>query len=89
MSTDESIWQLFVLCLLALGDTVPKSYFLTIVWETPAKEKVAKWSPVPASILEGFGFLRFPAPSKTWSLQEKERICENLQLSPKIFPRLF
>ena len=24
MSKDGSIWQLFVLCLLALGDTVPK-----------------------------------------------------------------
>ena len=28
MSKDGSIWQLFVLCLLALGDTVPKCYFL-------------------------------------------------------------
>ena len=25
-----------------------------IVWDTPEKEKVAKWSPAPASILEGF-----------------------------------
>ena len=28
MSKDGSIWQLFVLCLLALRDTVPKCYFL-------------------------------------------------------------
>ena len=28
MSKDGSIWQLFVLCLLALGDTVPKCYVL-------------------------------------------------------------
>ena len=26
----------------------------TIVWDSPEKEKVAKWSPAPASILEGF-----------------------------------
>ena len=53
MSKDGSIWQLFVLCLLALGDTVPKCYF-SIVWDTLEKENVAKWSPAPASILEGF-----------------------------------
>ena len=28
VSKDGSIWQLFVLCLLALGDTVPKCYVL-------------------------------------------------------------
>ena len=28
MSKDGSIWQLLVLCLLALGDTVPKCYVL-------------------------------------------------------------
>ena len=26
----------------------------TIVWDTHEREKVAKWSPAPASILEGF-----------------------------------
>ena len=54
MSKDGSIWQLFVLCLLALGDSVPKRYVFTIVWDTPEKEEVAKWSSAPASILEGF-----------------------------------
>ena len=44
MSKDGSIWQLFVLCLLALGDTV---LCFTIVWDTPGKEKVAKWSFAP------------------------------------------
>ena len=53
MSKDRSIWQLFVLCLPALGDIVPKCFFSTIVWDTPGKEKVAKWSSAPASILEG------------------------------------
>ena len=53
MSKDGSIWQLFVLCLLALGHTVPKCYF-SIVWDTPGKERVAKRSSAPASILEGF-----------------------------------
>ena len=28
MSKDGSIWQLFVLCLLALGDAIPKCYLL-------------------------------------------------------------
>ena len=49
MSQDGSIWQLFVLCLLALGELA-----FTIVWDTPGKEKVAKWSSAPASILEVF-----------------------------------
>ena len=53
MSNDGSIWQLFVLCLLALGDTVSKCFF-TIVWDTRGKERVAEWSSAPASILEGF-----------------------------------
>ena len=38
MSKAESIWQLFVLCLLALRDTVPKCYFL-LQFGTP-KEKL-------------------------------------------------
>ena len=54
MSKDGSIWQLFVLCLLALGDTVLKCYVFTTVWDTPGKGKVAKRSSAPASILEGF-----------------------------------
>ena len=47
--------QLFVLCLLALGDTAPPQVLcFTIVWDTLGKEKVAKWSSAPASILEDF-----------------------------------
>ena len=42
MSKDGSIWQLFVLCLLALRDK-PQVLFSAIVWDTPGKEKVAKW----------------------------------------------
>ena len=62
MSKGGSIWQLFVLCLLALRDTVPKCYF-TIVWDTPGKEeKVAKWSSAPASILEGFNEIEGQLP---------------------------
>ena len=41
MSKDGSIWQLFVL-------------LFTIVWDTPGKDEIAKWSSAPASILEGF-----------------------------------
>ena len=44
MSNDGSIWQLFVLYLLCFS----------AVWDTPEKEKVAKRSSAPASILEGF-----------------------------------
>ena len=32
----------------------PQVLSFTIVWDTPGKEKVAKWSSAPASILEGF-----------------------------------
>ena len=32
----------------------PQVLLFTIVWDTPEKEKVAKWSSAPASILEGF-----------------------------------
>ena len=32
----------------------PQVLCFTIVWDTPEKEKVAKWSSAPASILEGF-----------------------------------
>ena len=38
MSKDGSIWQLFVLFLLALGDTVPKRYVL-LQFGTPLKRK--------------------------------------------------
>ena len=40
MSKDGSIWQLFVLCLLALGGNVPQVLCFTIVWDTPEKEKL-------------------------------------------------
>ena len=32
----------------------PQVPVITIVWDTPGKEKVAKWSSAPASILERF-----------------------------------
>ena len=32
----------------------PQVLCFTIVWDTPVKEKVAKWSSAPTSILEGF-----------------------------------
>ena len=57
MIKDGSIWQLFVLCLLALGDTVPKCYVFLQFGTLLGKGKVAKWSAAPASILEGFNEL--------------------------------
>ena len=66
MSKSGSIWQLFVLCLLALRDTVPKCYLLTIVGDTPGKEKVAKWSSAPASILEGFNEIEGQKTFQNW-----------------------
>ena len=39
----------FVLCLLALGDTVPQVLFCTIVWDTPEREKMPNGLlPLPA-----------------------------------------
>ena len=66
MGKDGSIWQLLVLCLLALGDSVPQCYFLTIVWDTLEKEKVAKWSSAPASILEGFNQIEGQQTLQNW-----------------------
>ena len=35
--------------------------FFTIVWDTPRKEKVAKWSSDPASILQAFNWISRPS----------------------------
>ena len=47
----------------------PQVLRFTIVWDTPGKEKVAKWSSAPASILEGFNEIYVvygpPKPYKT------------------------
>ena len=51
MGKHGSIWQLFVLCLLALEDTVPKCYFLYYGLDTPGKGKVAKWTSAPNPLL--------------------------------------
>ena len=32
----------------------PQVLLFTIVWDTPGRDKVAKWSSAPASILDGF-----------------------------------
>ena len=42
MSKNGSIWRLFVRCLLALGDTVPKCYFLLSFGTPLAREKLPK-----------------------------------------------
>ena len=55
----------------------PQVLCFTIVWDTPEKEKVAKWSSAPASILEGFNEilrrLRAPKPYKT---RGKRQSCQ-------------
>ena len=64
MSKDGSIWQLFVLCF-------------TIVWDTPEKEKVAKWSSAPASIFEGFNEIyAVYGPKKPYKTRVKRQSCQ-------------
>ena len=46
MSKDGSIWQLFVLCLLALGDTVPKCFVLLQFGTLLEREKLPN-GPLP------------------------------------------
>ena len=49
----------------------------TIVWDTPEKEKVAKWSPAPASILEGFNEIYVVyGPKKPYKTREKRQSCQ-------------
>ena len=49
----------------------------TIVWDTPEKEKIAKWSPAPASILEGFNeiYVVYGA-QKPYKTREKRQSCQ-------------
>ena len=49
----------------------------TIVWDTPEKEKIAKWSPAPASILEGFNEIYVVyGPPKPYKTREKRQSCQ-------------
>ena len=49
----------------------------TIVWDTPGKEKVAKWSSAPASILEGFNEIYVVyGPPKPYKTREKRQSCQ-------------
>ena len=45
----------------------PQVLVFTIVWDTPGKETVAKWSSAPASILGGFNeiYVVYGPPKKT------------------------
>ena len=49
----------------------------TIVWDTPEKAKVAKWSPAPASSLEGFDEIYVVyGPKKPYKTREKRQSCQ-------------
>ena len=59
----------------------------TIVWDTPEKEKVAKWSPAPASILEGFNEIYVvDGPKIPYKTREKRQSC---QIDPCLPPYLY
>ena len=38
----------------------------TIVWDTPGKEKIAKWSSAPASVLEDFHEIEGQKTLQNW-----------------------
>ena len=83
MSKDGSIWQLFVLCLLQC----PQVLCFTIVWDTPEKEKVAKWSSAPTSILEGFNEIHVVyVPKKPYKTREKRQSCQNRPVFAPLHP---
>ena len=44
----------------------PQVLVFTIVWDTPGKEKVAKWSSAPASILEDFNEIEGQKTLQNW-----------------------
>ena len=49
----------------------------TIVWDTPEKEKVAKWSLAPANTLEGFNEIYVVyGPKKPYKTWEKRQSCQ-------------
>ena len=55
----------------------PRVLLITIVWDTPEKEKVAKWSSAPASILEGFSEIcTVHGPKKPYKTREKRQSCQ-------------
>ena len=55
----------------------PQVLLFTIVWDTPEKEKVAKWSSAPASILEGFNEIyAVDGPKKPYKTREKRQSCQ-------------
>ena len=55
----------------------PQVLCFTIVWDTPGKEKVAKWSSAPASILEGLNEIYVVyGPPKPYKTGEKRQSCQ-------------
>ena len=64
----------------------PQVLYFTIVWDTPGKEKVAKWSFAPASVLEGFNEICAAyGPKKPYKTREKRQSC---QIDPCLPPYL-
>ena len=62
----------------------PQVLVFTTVWDTPGKEKVAKWSSAPASILEGFNeIFVVHGPKKPYKTREKRQSC---QVDPCLTP---
>ena len=55
----------------------PQALCFTTVWDTPGKEKIAKWSSAPASILEGFNeSCVVYGPEKPYKTGEKRQSCQ-------------
>ena len=55
----------------------PQVLCFTTVWDTPGKEKVAKWSAAPASILEGFNEIyAVYGPKKPCKTRGKRQSCQ-------------
>ena len=80
--------QLDLATFRAVPAHCPQVLLFIIVWDTPGKEKVAKWSSAPASMLEGFNEIyAVYGPPKPYKTREKRqskstRVCP-LQITPR------
>ena len=61
----------------------PQVLCFTIVWDTPGKEKIAKWSSAPASTLEGFNEIYVVyGPKKPFKTVENAKVAKSTRVCP-------
>ena len=67
----------------------PQVLVFAIVWDTPGKAKVAKWSSAPASILDGFNEIYVVyGPKNPYKTREERQSCQVDPCLPPYTPPL-